>query len=225
MKKIAIVNYGMGNLFSVRQACQKMGMYAVITSERREIAEADAIILPGVGAFGAAMEKLRAFRILDPIERSIRAGKPFLGICLGFQLLMETSEEFGKHRGLGILPGTVEHFGRPEEKGRRLKVPHVGWNAVWSDKAGAQGEPNGADYAQKSMMSSVPNGESMYFVHSYVVNPQESDIARCYTKYGGVVFCSAIEKGNVFACQFHPERSGDMGLRIYSNFAQKVQYQ
>lgn len=210
--RVAVVDYGMGNLFSVRHACQQVGLRASITSSPREIASADAVILPGVGAFGDAMETLRGLDLVGPLRDVAASSKPLVGICLGMQLLMSESFEFGRHPGLAIIPGTVVRIENAVGPNGVLKVPHVCWNRLY--RAAGAGDP-----WQDSLLGGLPDGVFMYFVHSYHVKPEMETVVIATTRYGHVEFCSAIRYGNIFACQCHPERSGPEGLRVYSNLA------
>jgi imidazole glycerol-phosphate synthase subunit HisH len=197
---IAIIDYGMGNLRSVHKAFEAVGHQAVVTREARLIADASHVVLPGVGAFGDCMAHLEQYELIDPIRAAVQSGKPFLGICLGLQLLFTESEEFGTHKGLGIIPGRVRKF----VLNPRLKVPHMGWNAI-------------------QIMRSAPPFEGIktdshcYFVHSYYVEPSDAGIVAAMTEYGHS-FASAVWKDNVVACQFHPEKSQGVGLQIIKNF-------
>jgi len=193
------VDYDMGNLRSVRKGFQAVGSSAVITRDADAVKNADALVLPGVGAFGLCMEKLRGYGLVEPIRDFVESGKPFLGICLGLQLLFEESREFGTEKGLAILKGRVARF--PHEG---LKVPHMGWNSVNIKKT-------------SRLLEGINEGEYFYFVHSFYVEPDE-EVALCKTDYS-VNFVSAIEKGNIFATQFHPEKSQQAGLKILANFA------
>lgn len=215
--RVAIVDYGMGNLFSVRQACQHAGMEGVITASAQEVLEADAVILPGVGAFGDAMEALRRLDLVSPL-REAATTKPFMGVCLGLQLMMEESYEFGRHRGLGLFPGAVRRLEpKADESGRRPKVPQVGWNRVFPT-----GDPPENSTWEGTLLEGIPAGEYMYFVHSYYPEPADPQVILCVTEYGGQTFCSGLGQGQLSAFQFHPERSGPLGLRIYRNLAQLV---
>jgi len=207
---IAILDYGMGNLFSVRQACRFAGLEADVTCDKGKIMRAGALIVPGVGAFGDAMAVLERGELCAVIADFIKSGKPFMGICLGFQILFSESEEFGLQKGLGIFPGRVVKFSRP---GKALKVPQVGWNSIYSAR-GATGW-NGTE------LSGVSDGEFMYFVHSFYVQPLLQECVLATSTYEGIGFCSAFKKDNVFACQFHPEKSAGAGMAIYRNF-QKI---
>lgn len=210
---LAIVDYGLGNLFSVRQACARAGMIAIVTSEPADIAAAQAAVLPGVGAFGDAMAALRRLDLVSPILDLAAAGRPVIGICLGLQLLMRESGEFGHHRGLGLFEGDVARFAPADRSGAVVKVPQVGWNHV--------DVPAGRTAAAwlGTPLSDLPAGAFMYFVHSYYVRPEDPGVVLSETTYGDQTFCSSARKGNVFACQFHPERSGPHGLQIYRTMA------
>jgi imidazole glycerol-phosphate synthase subunit HisH len=196
---IAIVDYGVSNLRSVQKALEKVGAEAVITDDVAAIRRADGVLLPGVGAFGDAMEVLNRRGLAPALWDVFQAGTPLLGICLGMQLLFQESEEMGRHQGLGLLPGRVIRFGTG------LKVPLIGWNQV---------HPLRTD----SLLNGVEEGDYAYFVHSYYVVPSDLSIVSGTTDYG-VDFASVIEQGRVFGIQFHPEKSQDVGLRILRNFA------
>lgn len=198
---IAIIDYDAGNLKSVYKALQFLGQEAVITRDMEKIRRADKVILPGVGAFGDAMRKLEEFKLVDIIKETAREGKPFLGICLGLQLLFEESEESPGVKGLGILEGKILKI--PEDRG--LKVPHIGWNSL--------------EYGTKGrLFEGIPEQSFVYFVHSYYLKAKDSDIVTASTEYGVHIHAS-VENDNVFACQFHPEKSGETGLAILRNFA------
>ena len=205
---IAVVDYGMGNLRSVVKGFEKVGVIAEVTADPRVVERADAVVLPGVGAFGQCMEHLRAARMDEVIPAVIAADKPFLGICLGLQLLFEESEEFGPVRGLGVLPGRVVRF-FPDGAPEGVKIPHMGWNGLQMAKA-------------TPVLNGIPENEHVYFVHSYYVEPADKSIIATTTEYGGFHFCSSIACANLFACQFHPEKSGAMGLQILRNFGDMV---
>ena len=216
--KVAIVNFGMGNLFSVKHACEKVGLQVSITYSGKEILSSDAVILPGVGAFGDAMEVLRRLELVDILREAAESLRPFMGICLGMQMLMSKSYEFGQHGGLDIIKGEVLHFDKVLSSGDiRFKVPHVGWNKVYSLK-----ENKNRKLWENSMFKGITDNEFMYFVHSYYAKPENRDVVLSFSRYGDFEFCSSIEKGNIFACQFHPERSGQEGLKIYENFKAKI---
>lgn len=210
--RVVIVDYGVGNLYSVKNACEQAGIAATISSSPGEIAGAEGIILPGIGAFGDAMATLRRMDLVAPLKDAVAAGTPLMGICLGLQLLMTEGYEHGTHRGLGLIDGTVVHLGRPSQGGEPLKVPHVSWTHI--EQCGRSWRGTGLD--------GIPDGSYMYFVHSYRVQPADSSVVLSQSRYGDVVFCSSVQTGVVFACQFHPERSTRLGLQIYENFGRTV---
>jgi glutamine amidotransferase len=214
--RVAIVDFEMCNLFSVTQACGFVGLKAVITSDRFVIAESDAIILPGVGAFGDAMSNLKRLDLIEPIKDCLEKGTPLLGICLGMQLLFSESEEFGMHKGLDIIEGAVHRFPTENDGGKRIRVPHVGWNQI---RKALSTQENGWD---NTPLEGIKNEEYMYFVHSYFVKPDAPDMTLSLTGYEGIQFCSSIHHKNVFACQFHPEKSAIEGIRIYKNWAKML---
>lgn len=199
---IAIIDYDAGNLKSVEKALIRVGATPVVTRDKEIIRKADKVILPGVGAFGDAMEKLHSFDLVDTIHEVIDSGKPFLGICLGLQLLFEYSEEKEGCKGLSVLKGGVKRI--PDAPG--LKVPHMGWNSL-KVKEGAK------------LFSNLPEEPYVYFVHSYYLQAEDADVVAATTEYGVTVHAS-VEKDNVFACQFHPEKSGETGLAILKNFVE-----
>ncbi len=203
---IAIIDYDMGNLRSVAKAFEKVGAAAVVTREAKVIESASHVVLPGVGAFKDCMSHLDEFGLIAPVLRSVESGKPFLGICLGLQLLFEESMEFGRHAGLGLLKGSVVRFAASlDAEGTELKVPHMGWNDVKIKKDSA-------------LLKGVPDGSYFYFVHSYYAAPASPEVTLTTTEYG-VEFTSAVEKDNIMACQFHPEKSQKLGLRVLKNFS------
>jgi len=201
---IAIIDYGMGNLRSVQKGFERMGHDAVVTREPTTILDASKVVLPGVGAFPDCMRNLEEYGLIDAVKRSISSGKPFLGICLGLQLLFTESEEFGLSRGLDVIKGTVVRFRGPQFKD--LKIPHMGWNAVSIKR-------------RPPAMADVPDGSHFYFVHSFHVVPDDPGIVATTTDYGAE-FVSSIWKDNVFATQFHPEKSQALGLSILKHFGE-----
>lgn len=217
---VAIVDYGVGNLFSVKHACNSVGIQASITSHKQEILSADAVILPGVGAFGNAIESLRKLDLIHVLKDVATSSKPFVGICLGMHLLMDESEEFGSHQGLGIIKGSVIRFDNPvgvSEK--KLKVPHVGWGCIYKNIDIRR------DSWESSLLADLSDGEFMYFVHSFYVKPENTNVVLSNTRYGNIEFCSSVQSRNIFACQFHPERSGLQGLKIYGKLASFIKEQ
>lgn len=196
----AIIDYDAGNIKSVEKALQALGEDAIITREREKILNADRVILPGVGAFGDAMDKLRAYGLEEIIHQVVDKGIPFLGICLGLQLLFEKSEESEGVRGLGLLKGEILRI--PEREG--LKIPHIGWNSLKFPNKGR-------------LFEGIPEESYVYFVHSYYLKAEDESIVKASTQYGTLIHAS-VEKDNIFACQFHPEKSSEVGLKILKNF-------
>ena len=197
---IAIIDYDAGNIRSVEKAIQLLGAETSVTRDRDTILRADRVILPGVGAFGDAMGKIRSYGLEEVIHQVVEERIPFLGICLGMQLLFESSEESEGVRGLGILPGKIVRI--PEKQG--LKIPHIGWNSLQFPSSG-------------TLFQGIEEGAYVYFVHSYYLQAQEETIVKATTQYGVNIHAS-VEKDNVFACQFHPEKSSDTGMQILKNF-------
>jgi glutamine amidotransferase len=195
---IAIIDYGMGNLRSVCKAFEAVGAQARVTCKIEDILKADKVVLPGVGAMGPAMQKLQELGLTGPIRKVIQDGKPFLGICLGLQLLFEKSSEGGFSEGLKILKGSVERF-------TELKVPHMGWNQI-------------KVMSSSDLFKGFSSGENVYFCHSYYVKPQDISIGAGITNYG-IDFVSAVVHDNIWGVQFHPEKSQKCGLQILENFA------
>lgn len=194
---VAIVDYKMGNLHSVQKACSEVGLKSSFVSTAKGIREADAVILPGVGAFGRAMEHLTKMRLVNALKEAADSGKPFLGICLGMQLLFEKSEEFGRHDGLGIFAGRVRPFPKS------LTVPHMGWNELHFKK-------------KNKLVEGIKDGTHMYFVHSYYCDPKDKTLILATTDYGMDV-TAAVSRDNICATQFHPEKSQAEGLKVYKN--------
>ena len=199
---IAVIDYGMGNLRSVEKALEVAGGKILVVSDRKGIEGCDKLVFPGVGSFGDAMKELKARRLIDPIKDAIKSGKPFLGLCLGLQLLFKKSEEAPGVRGLGILEGEVKRF-RPGA----LKVPHMGWNNI---------EIRG-QMPENRILDKIPNNSYMYFVHSYYVKPEDKGVVLTTTDYG-IKFVSAVARNNIYGLQFHPEKSQVVGLKILKNF-------
>jgi glutamine amidotransferase len=202
-KKIVIINYGVGNLYSIRKAVALYYSDVTITDDPNIILGANSIILPGVGSFRAGMDGLKKSRLSGVIKKFALSGKPVLGICLGAQLLMSYGYEFGKNKGLDLISGTVENM---HDLKISSKIPHIGWNKV--NLLGPE----------DSLFSSVKLPADFYFVHSYYLRPSNKKSILSQTAYGGKQFCSAVQKGNIFGVQFHPEKSGKNGLKIIENF-------
>lgn len=197
---IVIVDYGMGNLRSVQKGFERVGHQPVISSDPHEVAAADKVVLPGVGAFQDAMAELKRAQLVEPLLEAIHGGKPFLGICLGLQLLFEVGYEDGSHEGLGVLPGEVVRFDLP----RQYKVPHMGWNQALIRRPAP-------------ILQGIEEGAYLYFVHSYYVAPRDRSLVAMEADYGGP-FCAMVWRDNLYAAQFHPEKSQQVGMRILENF-------
>ncbi len=209
---VVIVDHGAGNLSSVRFACEAVGLRAMISTSAGALPSADAVILPGVGAFGRAMAALEERGLVEALRAFAAGGRPLWGICLGMQLLMEESKEFGQHRGLGLVPGRVVGFARRGHRSHPVKVPHIGWNRIVA--------PGSAPSAWAGTpLAGLADGTSMYFVHSFCVAPADSASTLSVTDYAGSRFCSSFQHGSLFGCQFHPERSGRAGLTVYRHLA------
>jgi glutamine amidotransferase len=204
VRPLAIVDYGMGNLRSVQKAFEHLGHAAEVTREPERVAGAPGVVLPGVGAFGACMANLEACGLVEPVRHALRAGHPFLGICLGMQLLFDESEEFGPVRGLGVFPGRVVRFA--PAPGR--KVPHMGWNTLRRRRPAP-------------VLDGIADDAYAYFVHSYYVVPADPTLVTTTTPYGEE-FASSVGRDHVFACQFHPEKSQQVGLHLLDRFAREV---
>ena len=197
---VAVIDYDAGNIKSVEKAVIALGEEAIVTRDHRVILDADHVILPGVGAFGDDMEKLHRYELVEIISKIIDRGTPFLGICLGLQLLFESSEESEGVSGLGILPGKILRI--PEHKD--IKIPHIGWNSLSYPSEGR-------------LFRGLQEGTYVYFVHSYYLHAKEPEIVKAVTEYSALIHAS-VEKDNIFACQFHPEKSSEAGMKILRNF-------
>jgi len=213
MKYVAIIDYKMSNLFSVRQACINVGLHPIVTSDKKIILNASGVILPGVGSFGEAMKNLSDLDLVYVIKKAIFEDKPFMGICLGYQLLFSESEEFGYNKGLEIFSGKVKKFNTGFHQNRKIKVPQIGWNQIF---------PYDQSKWKNSLLNGVNFGEYMYFVHSFYVEVSENEILLSKTDYEGLQYCSSIQNNNLFASQFHPEKSATEGIKIYYNFANLI---
>ncbi|MDP6776589.1 MAG: imidazole glycerol phosphate synthase subunit HisH [Candidatus Latescibacteria bacterium] len=199
---IAIVDYGMGNLRSVQKAFERVGHSAVVTAQPEDVRRAEKIVLPGVGAFGDAVANLTQAGLVEPILDAIQEDRPFLGICVGLQLLFTESEEMGRHPGLDVLPGRVRRFPQGE------RVPQIGWNQIHV-------------HSETPLLEGIPDGSFFYFVHSYYVDPEDESDSLATTDYG-IDYTSIAGRGRVLGIQFHPEKSQDLGLRILKNFAERI---
>jgi len=208
MPTITVLDYGRGNLKSVSRAVEYCGAHCLVTSDPNEVENASHIILPGVGAFGDAMSQLRERGLIGPIQAYCLKNRPFLGICLGMQLMFNESEEFGLHFGLGLIAGRVEKIPETAADGSFHCVPHIGWNTLCEGRA---------DWAG-TILEGVPMNGSVYFVHSYAAVPESAMHILAYTDYHGRRITAAVRSGRLFGCQFHPEKSGVIGLNIIRNF-------
>jgi len=205
---INIIDYEMGNLRSVEKAFEKLGYEARVSANPKDITTADKVVLPGVGAFRDCINNLREGGFVEPLLAHVEAGKPLFGICVGMQMLFDESEEFGVHKGLGLIPGKVVRFPSGMiEGGERLKVPHMGWNNISLKKS-------------SPIFKGVDDGSFVYFVHSYYCAAENSEDVAATCTYGDVEFCASLRHYNIMATQFHPEKSQDIGLQIFKNFGE-----
>lgn len=210
MSSVTIIDYGIGNILSVQRACEDQGAEVIITNLPQKIEQAEHLILPGVGAFADGMAGLRERNLIDPIIKFAKQNRPFLGICLGMQMMLEIGEEFGEHEGLGLIPGRVTRIADTGVDGHYHKIPHIGWNellkptenVVWKD----------------TILSGIEPGAEVYFVHSFTAEPTYQDNRLADSFYDGRLISSMIRSGNLYGCQFHPEKSGSIGLNIIKNF-------
>jgi glutamine amidotransferase len=210
---VTIINYGLSNLLSISRAVRNLGHEPLITNLSGDVSVADIIILPGVGAFKDGMDGLSRLGLVAPLREKARAGVPILAICLGMQMLFDESDEFGVHEGLGLIPGRVERIPDLDVRGGRQRVPHVSWNGLYP--------VTGASF-HSALMRGVRPGDEVYFIHSFEVKPLRDEHASAIAYYGGRRVCAAAESGNVFGTQFHPEKSGAVGLGILANFLSSV---
>lgn len=206
---IVVVDYGLGNIFSLVKALRKYTQNVVVTDDPVQIENASAVVLPGVGAFAAGMKGLEAKGLVSVLQAYAATGKPMLGICLGAQLMLAKGYEFGEHDGLGLVSGTVELF--PESVQSTEKIPHVGWNAIY--------RPKTSDW-NDTIFSQTEDKQQVYFVHSYIMIPDDPANICVNARYGDVEFCAAIRSGNIYGAQFHPEKSGEEGLSIIKQFVE-----
>jgi imidazole glycerol-phosphate synthase subunit HisH len=204
--KIAVIDYGIGNVRSILGAFENQGADVLLTNNKDEILKSDGLVLPGVGAFSHGMENLISYDLVDVIKEYAALGKPLMGICLGMQLFFEESEEFGKTEGLGLILGKVVEL--PTKDNQNEKLPHVSWNELNSNKVPWK----------NTILADTKEGSDMYFVHSFVAQPRDSYNILSLTEYSSYHFCSSVKKGNIYGCQFHPEKSGPTGLKIINNF-------
>lgn len=210
-----IIDYGRGNLFSIERAVRHAGGKAEITDNPTKIASAERLILPGVGAFGEGMSKLREKGIDEAISKFVRTGRPLFGICLGMQLIFDVSHEFGLHKGLGLIKGKVVRFQDPREGGPRFKIPHIAWSKI--EYPAVIKNINSHPW-QGTILQGLNSGSYFYFVHSFICVPEDAACILAESMHGEDRFCSVVHKDNIWGCQFHPERSGNNGINIYKNF-------
>lgn len=211
MSHICIVDYGVGNMHSAMKGLKRFSDDVLLTEDFVEIQQAAALVLPGQGSFAAGMEGLKVRGLLDEVKRAADKGKPILGICLGAQILLDRGHEFGEWDGLGIIPGDVVHF-PPLSEG--TKIPHMGWNGI---------EPTNPGAWEGTALEGIEPNAPMYFIHSYLLQPSDPSVILATTTYGGHRFASVVSRGNVLACQFHPEKSASCGLRIIENFVRGIE--
>ncbi len=205
---INIIDYEMGNLRSVEKAFESLGFTARVSADPKDIKSADKVVLPGVGAFRDCIDNLRGGGFVEPLLEHVEAGRPMLGICVGMQMLFDESEEFGCHQGLGLIPGRVVRFpSGMEERGERLKVPHMGWNNLNLQKP-------------SPIFKGLEDGSFVYFVHSYYCMAENPNDIAAGCRYGDVDFCASVWRNNIMATQFHPEKSQSVGLQIFRNFGE-----
>ena len=209
-RPVVIVDYGIGNLFSVTRAFESCGASVRLTTSGAHIEEAERVILPGVGAFEDGMKGMTQRAQIDPVKRFIASGRPFLGICVGMQLLLEVGEEFGEHAGLGIIPGRVKAIPPTDVSGAPHRVPHIGWNALVPPAH----EPDWSG----TLLRGLPARPAVYFVHSFAPVPADARHRLADCLYGGQRICAVVRAGRTYGCQFHPEKSGPVGLKIIENF-------
>lgn len=212
MRKVSVIDYGMGNILSVERSLEYCGAQVEIVNKHKEIIQADLLVLPGVGAFKNAMKELENLEIIESIQSFLKKGNPFMGICLGMQMMLEASIEFGYTKGLGVIAGQVEVIPNTTVNGITHKVPHVGWTQIYMPEF--QAEPVMWD---KTILKGISNEDFFYFVHSFTAKPDEK-FRLADAEYGGRKISAVIKKDNLYGCQFHPEKSGEAGLRIIQNF-------
>jgi len=215
LRSVGIIDYDAGNLFSVEHACKSVGVSPIIISHPEDIRQADALILPGVGAFGDAMKNLHKLDLVHPLREFVASGKPFMGICLGMQLLFSRSEEFGEHEGLNLIDGDVLKFPSFNASRQKNRIPQIGWNQITCSSQ------TGHSW-RHTPLEQIANGEFMYFIHSFYAKPRNSENVLAVTEFGGLNYCSAVIKENIFATQFHPEKSAVEGIKIYRYWASRI---
>lgn len=203
---IVVIDYGIGNIKSIKNAFEELGVKVTLSRKKEDILNADGVILPGVGAFSHGMNNLIKYNLVEIIKEYVKTDKPLLGICLGMQMMLEESEEFGLTKGLGLIKGKVIKL--PVYQSNKVKLPHVSWNEI----------KNKNIKWQNTILNNIPSNSDMYFVHTFVVKPDNDNEVLSVTEYKGVEFCSSVKKNNIYGCQFHPEKSAEIGLSIIKNF-------
>lgn len=207
-RPVVVVDYGLGNLFSVGRALTAAGGSPTLSSDAKAIMAAERLVLPGVGAFGDGIKGLRDRGLVEPLKEYARTGRPLIGLCLGMQLLLTSGDEFGRHEGLDLIPGRVTLLAPTGDDGKPLKMPHIGWSELVPGPAGWNGSP----------FQDLPPRPQVYFVHSFAPRPDDAAHALAYCSYGSERFCAAVRRDNLSGCQFHPEKSGPNGLAILARF-------
>lgn len=210
MKKVVIIDYGIGNVLSVRRAFEHCDAEVIVTADYNLISNAQALVLPGVGAFEDGMKALRKKGIIEAIDRFIITGNPFLGICLGMQMMMDESEEFGIHQGLGIIKGKVKRLSELDTDNHKIRIPYIGWSSI--EKCEKE------NLSSNNLLKNISNNDKFYFVHSYAVITDKAENCYAYYNCGGHKISAIVKKDNLYGCQFHPEKSGESGLKIIKNF-------
>ena len=208
-KKVVIIDYGHGNLYSINQACIHLGYSPIISSDQKDILSADSLILPGVGAFKVAMDELANKDLIEPIIEFVKKGNNMMGVCLGMQLLFETSEEFGINNGLGLINGDVKKFPSTFNE-KKIRIPQIGWNKIFEDRS--------LNKWKNTPLEEITEEDYMYFIHSYYANPCDTKDVLSFSYYQDIKYCTSVQKENIFGFQFHPEKSAEKGLTIYKNF-------
>ena len=209
MYQVTIIDYGIGNLLSVTRAFEYWGAKVILADDAAKIVNADRLVLPGVGAFADGMAGLEAKNLIEPIHAFVKTGKPFLGICLGMQMMLEQSEEFGSNKGLGLIKGIVRAIPKTDNNDVPHKVPHIGWNYLCESQTGRW---------EKTILKECTKEDAVYFVHSFTAEPRDINNRLADSFYNGRQISAAIQKDNMYGCQFHPEKSGLVGLKIINGF-------
>ncbi len=210
MSSVTIVDYGIGNLLSVQRACEYFGAEVIFADTPEKIKQAERLILPGVGAFADGMAGLRQRGLIEPIRQYAKQDRPFMGICLGMQMMLEVGEEFGIHEGLGLIPGKVIKIASTGIDGQVHKIPYIGWNTL--------SMPSDNTIWEGTAFNGIEPGNAVYFVHSFTAVPAKDEHRFADSYYDGRIISAAIRSGNLYGCQFHPEKSGPIGLKIIENF-------